>query len=513
MSSRQAQLRLPYGENLQIHLQRHLGLSSHEEISDIRIIRRSIDARQKRQVIYELLQVEYALTGEKLPEYSLENTSTMGTLRRFPKVQNRQVTVVGSGPAGLFCAYALAVAGVRVRLIEQGRQVDERKRDVYEFWRNANLDPMSNVQFGEGGAGTFSDGKLTTRIKSPHRDFVLHLLVSLGASRAILWDAKPHVGTDQLQQVLRRFREQLEMHSVSLHFGEKVVDLRPHGSGVDALTTGQSYYGDALVLAVGNSARDTFERLSRKLQLQSKPLAVGVRIEHPRDLVDRSQYGHWHLNMPAAEYHFSAQCAERGVYTFCMCPGGLVVNASSEVDHIAVNGMSYQSRSAKYSNSALVVTVDQRDFGSTDPLAGLAYQRAIESACYRFSQSYRPPAMTATDFLWGTPQGQLPGSSSSPAPVEANLHHLLPQPVTVALGHGLREFERKMPGFIEHGLLIAPETRTSSPVRIPRERETLSSSVWPQIYPCGEGAGYAGGIVSAAVDGVNTALAILCRWN
>ncbi|MBB5020710.1 NAD(P)/FAD-dependent oxidoreductase [Desulfurispira natronophila] len=510
--NRQIQITIPYGCNLaQAICQQETSLQP-EQISDVRIIKRSIDARQRHKAIREILTLEYALDGEKLHRPTLEDTPTCQQIQRLQtqKPATDPIIIVGAGPAGLLCAYTLSRAGIPVEVIEQGNAVEQRQRDVQTFWQGGELKPQSNVQFGEGGAGTFSDGKLTTRIKSPHRDFILQLLVQSGAPENILWDAKPHVGTDILQKVLQRLRRELVDQGVIFKFGSHFQGLCWHAEAHQAIIDGIARPFNRLVLAVGNSARSTFQQLRKPLQLESKPLAIGVRIEHPRNLIDKRQYGKWHQQMPAAEYQLRTSCAQRGVYSFCMCPGGIVVNASSEPEHVCVNGMSYHNRQSPYSNSAIVVTVDQKDFASSAPLAGMEYQRHIEAACFRASGSYAPPAMGAMDFIQ---QRHATSYATSTAPHAhfCNIAPLLPAPVVQALRLALPVFQQKIPGFIEEGVLIAPETRTSSPVRFPRDPVARHSTVSHRIFPCGEGAGYAGGIVSAAVDGVNTAMAILTQ--
>ncbi|WP_051321617.1 NAD(P)/FAD-dependent oxidoreductase [Chrysiogenes arsenatis] len=503
---------IPYGADVRAALAAELHLAS-ESISDMRLVRRSVDARQKHRGIREVLRVEYALHGDTLAPFSLEHTATGVLLRQSPRCRHR-ILVVGAGPAGLLCADILSQSGAEVTVIDRGESVEKRAVTVHDFWKNGTLNPESNVQFGEGGAGTFSDGKLTTRIKSEHLPYVLGLLVECGAAENIRWDAKPHVGTDVLRTVIATLRERLRARGVKIHFSTRLDDFSANTRGVDVLTSSFRDTFSHVVLALGNSARDTFAMLHRHIYMEAKPLAVGVRIEHPRDFIDSNQYGHCAATMPAAEYSLKGTFGERGVYSFCMCPGGEVVNASSELGHTVVNGMSYSKRNNYFSNSALVVTVPVEEYGATHPLSGIAYQRAIEEKAFRASGDYTPPAMKVVDFL-AKRVGSQHVRASLAVTESIDIRDILPAPLIEPLSAGILQFDRAMPGFTEHGVMIAPETRTSSPVRMPRDPLTGASlgDQGQRIFPCGEGAGYAGGIVSAAVDGVRCALSIIGTIN
>lgn len=501
-------LSIPYGGDVRAALAAELHMAP-ASISDLRLVRRSVDARQKQRGIREVLRVEYALCGDMLAPLLLEHTPTVVLLRQLSHCPQR-VLVVGAGPAGLLCADILSQGGAEVTLIDRGGPVAARAVTVQDFWRNGTLDPESNVQFGEGGAGTFSDGKLTTRIKSEHLPYVLGLLIECGAAENIRWDAKPHLGTDVLRTVIVKLRERLLARGVKILFGTRLEDLATTEHGVSVLTSTFCETFSHVVLAVGNSARDTFAMLHRRIYMEAKPLAVGVRIEHPRELIDRNQYGRGAETMPAAEYSLKGTFGERGVYSFCMCPGGEVVNASSELGHTVVNGMSYSKRQSPFSNSALVVTVPIAEYGTTHPLSGITYQRAIENKAYRASGGYTPPAMKVADFL-AHRVGSQHVKASLAVTESVDFREILPATLLDPLRAGIVQFERSLPGFIEQGVMIAPETRTSSPVRMPRDLITGESlgDQGRRIFPCGEGAGYAGGIVSAAVDGVRCALSLM----
>ena len=431
--------------------------------------------------------------------------------------------IVGTGPAGLFCGYLLAKHGYRPILLERGKCVERRLKDVEKFWQEGILDPASNVQFGEGGAGTFSDGKLNTLVKDKfgRNKEVLRIFVEAGAPEQILYEAKPHIGTDILVSVVRNLREQIIAWGGEVRFGAHVTELLCEGAqikGVVVTSQGASdvIESETIVLAVGHSARDTFEMISdKKIFIEPKPFSVGARIEHTQESVNRSLYGkQWNNpNLPQGEYQLSYRTNGRAVYTFCMCPGGVVVPAASERETVVTNGMSEFARNGANANSALVVSVSPDDFGK-DPLDGVRFVRSIEKKAYSLalgSGKYFAPAATVGSFLNGG--GSLKGASVvptyAPGVVECNFEELFPKYVTDMMRIGLQNFSRKMKCFGDlNAVLTAPETRTSSPVRITRVESMESISI-KGLYPCGEGAGYAGGIMSAAVDGVRCALKII----
>ena len=424
--------------------------------------------------------------------------------------------VVGAGPAGLFAALILARAGAEPVLIERGRPVESRTADVEKMSASGILDPESNVQFGEGGAGAFSDGKLTCGIKSPYLRTVLETFVAHGAPEEILTDSMPHIGTDRLKGVVASIRKEIISLGGTVLFETRLEELllrSSHVEGAVLFHAGErrEYHTDTVLLCIGHSARDTVQALfSQGVRMVQKPFAMGVRIEHPRTFIDRAQYGPFagHPALGAASYKLVCHTPDgRGVYTFCMCPGGHVIAAASQPGGVVVNGMSYHARNAENSNSALLVGVRTEDFGDDHPLAGMVLQRSIEKAAFRASGSYFAPAQRVEDFLSDHASGAF-GSvcpSYRPGVVPADLRAVLPAFITEDLKKGIRAMNTQLSGFaMPDAVLTAPETRSSSPVRLLRnqcgEAETLSG-----LFPVGEGAGYAGGIVSAAIDGIAAA--------
>ncbi|WP_305041191.1 NAD(P)/FAD-dependent oxidoreductase [Geoalkalibacter sp.] len=499
---------------------RLLGVTE-EQILNPRVVRRAVDARQKPRV-RRVFSLEFDLAAGVVESLSgdasrrLEKVAPVEVppLRRLD--QAPPVVVVGMGPAGLFAAWNLARSGVAVTLIERGKPVEERVRDVRRFWQDGVLDAESNVQFGEGGAGTFSDGKLTTRLNHPWIRLVLQALVECGAPEDILVQAKPHVGTDRLRLVLINLRRQLENLGVRLRFQTRLVGLVRQGQKVAGalLADGSRLDCEALVLAPGHSARDTYRMLAAAdVALEAKDFALGVRVEHPAELINSIQYGlPRHPQLPAAEYSLAWNDPQsgRGVYSFCMCPGGEVINSASEARRLVVNGMSSLRRSGSLSNSALVVSVRRQDFPADHVLGGLVLQEQLESAAFvAGGGDYCAPAQNLLSFL-GHGRGSL-RSSCRPGVREADLAALLPEFVTSGLRRALPHFERRMRGFITaEATLVGVETRTSAPLRILRGEDGQSLS-HPGLFPCGEGAGYAGGIMSAALDGLRVAEAIMTK--
>ncbi len=438
-----------------------------------------------------------------------------------------RVAIVGSGPAGTFAALRLSAAGAQVIVLEQGKPVQPRRRDLALLTRG-QLNPTSNYCFGEGGAGTFSDGKLYTRTKDKAavRETLL-VLVHHGADPQIAVESRPHIGSNRLPQILSALREDLIRRGVEYLFEETVSDLLVSAMQPDRLAgvrcaSGREVAADAVVLCVGHSARPMYQILVRRgVALVPKAFAVGVRIEHPQPLIDEIQYGRaaGHPALPAAFYHLTASCAGRGVYSFCMCPGGWVVPSSTEDQGICVNGMSLSRRDSPFANSALVVSVEPTDFGAIlasaggagdDPLAGVAFQRELEQRAFRLGGGgFVSPAQRLDDFLAGRPSSEALPSTYRPHVVPGDLGGLLPDFVSGPLREAIRRFQRTMPGFLTpRAQLVGVETRTSAPVRILRD-ESRQSPTMVGLYPCGEGAGYAGGIVSAAIDGLRTADAII----
>lgn len=481
-------------------------------IKNLRVVRRSIDARKKSR-IRRIYTVEFSCDNESglLRESvceALEEVSAMPGIILPKMTTKHHVLIVGMGPAGLFAAKSLVESGVQVTLVDRGRPVEQRVKDVENFWRHGNLDPVSNVQFGEGGAGTFSDGKLTTRLKHPRRQAVLESLVAFGAPEEILVEARPHVGTDRLRRVIIRFRQYLISKGVDVRFETCLTGLDMQGDKVTGGVLDENHLirCDALILAPGHSARDTYRMLDRNgVRLEPKGFAVGVRAEHPASLINSIQYGKFANQLPAADYalRYNDDDTGRGVYSFCMCPGGEVINAASEQDGLVVNGMSRTSRSGQYSNSALVVSVRPEDWGGTK-LGGLHLQQYWERRAFSMAGShFLAPAQNLMSFC-GLGNGPI-ACSCRPGVVETELREVLPDFVYHGLKRALPHFDRKMRGFVTgEAVLVGVETRTSSPLRITRDDSGASVS-HVGLYPVGEGAGYAGGIMSAALDGLHSA--------
>lgn len=485
------------------------------------IRKRSLDARRKPELYYvysidfEAKHEERILKQLKGKVQKISEQPYSVPVHGKEYLDGRPV-IVGSGPAGLFCAYLLSREGYRPLIVERGAPVRDRKEDVERFWESGLLDPESNVQFGEGGAGTFSDGKLNTLVKDPagRNRFVLETFVRFGAPEDILWEQKPHIGTDILIDVVEAMREEIKRAGGEFLFHSQVTDLIPDEqclviNGTEKIEAG------AAVLAVGHSARDTFRMLyDRGLYMEAKSFAVGVRVEHPQHLIDENMYGRADRGkLPAASYKLTEQLENgRGVYTFCMCPGGYVVNASSEPGGLAVNGMSYHGRAGENANSAVIVTVTPEDFGEDHPLSGIQFQRKLERRAWEAGEG-KVPVQRFEDFCknrksvnTGSIKPNIKGNYSL-----ANVRGIFPEELSGALQQGIERMDRKIHGFADKDVLLSGvESRTSSPVRIRRDEEFRSNIPW--IYPCGEGAGYAGGITSAAMDGLKVAEAIIRKY-
>ncbi len=498
-------------------------------LTDFALVRRSLDARNKRRIHF-VCAVEFLL--DRAPARHAPGLAPIRESRLDPArppelgaaAKGKDVLVIGAGPAGLFAAMALAEAGCRVRLIERGRPVESRMRDIGRLRSRGELDPESNICFGEGGAGTYTDGKLYTRIKHPWTRWVMKRFVEFGADPSILVDAHPHLGTDRLVRIVRNLRHHLRSLGVDYRFETKAARLLvKSGRAVGAVTDrGEELVADAVVLATGHSARDVYAHLAEiGVRLSAKPFAVGVRAEHPQALIDRIQFGKHagHPRLGAAEYRLSHQVrdphlGQRGVYSFCMCPGGLIVPSPTEPDGMAVNGMSNAKRASPWANSGLVVQVTPGDLSLhhrlSGPLAGVAFQQTLERATFAAGGGgFRAPAMRITDFVAGRASGTLAPCRFKPGVTPADLREVLPGWIAGPLAEAIVAFDRKMRGYLtEEANLLGSETRTSSPVRIERDA-SLQCVNLPGLYPVGEGAGYAGGIVSAAVDGLKAAASIL----
>ncbi len=521
------QLKLPVGhtrEQLEQKIRKTLRLGAQQEFS-YEIIRQSLDARKKQEkkfvyTVYVKVRQEQKI----LKKVSNNNiTSTKAKPYRFPasgqEVLKARPVIVGSGPAGLFCAYMLAAHGYCPLILERGEEVHSRQKKVEAFWKTGALDIQSNVQFGEGGAGTFSDGKLNTLVKDPigrNRE-VLRIFTECGAPKEILYQQKPHLGTDALMGIVENMRHKIEDWGGEFRFSSQMTDLAiDQGRIREVIVNDRERISvEALVLAIGHSARDTFQMLyEHDLDLRQKSFAVGVRVEHPQTLINQALYGEEeNEHLGAAAYKLTAKTSSgRGAYTFCMCPGGYVVNASSEEGRLAINGMSYQKRDGKNANSAVIVTVGPEDFPSEHPLAGLEFQRMLEKSAWELAKGC-VPVQLYPDFCRNVASSQL-GELTPCIKGQwqlANVRSIFPDYIGDSISEAMEEFDRKIPGFAGKDVLLSGvESRTSSPVRIQRD-EAMESNI-RGIYPCGEGAGYAGGITSAAMDGLKAAEKLAARY-
>ena len=495
------------------------------KLQGIELLKRSLDAR-KTPLMYNYQLGVFADGEEKIVKKLKNKDVSLGKLikYRFPNMGEEPLTkrpvIIGAGPAGLFCAYMLAKAGFSPILLERGEAVEERQKKVDHFWETGELDTQSNVQFGEGGAGTFSDGKLNTLVKDNHgrSRYVLKTFVEFGAEDDILYESKPHIGTDILIDVVRNMRNEIINLGGEIRFNSQVTDLRMEAGEISALQVNEQdwFETSAAVLAIGHSARDTFQMLlERNVPMRSKAFAVGVRMEHPQSLINENQYGlNYPDSLPAAAYKLTRKVADdRGVYSFCMCPGGYVVNASSEEGMTAVNGMSYHARAGENANSAMIISVRPEDFGSDDALAGVEFQRKLEKAAYREGKG-KIPVQLFGDFCKNRVSEQLGEIKPNTKGTWffGNVRSIFPENLSAGLEEGIKGCEKLIPGFArEDALLLGVESRTSSPVRIERDNDTFESAIGG-LYPCGEGAGYAGGIMSAAMDGIKVAEAIALKF-
>lgn len=532
------QLRLPVEHSKEDLIRKVKKILCCEQISEISIVRRSVDARKKPELYYNYI-LDITVQNQQAVYRRCDKRRVVVQQEmkyRFP-VENYQglerPVIIGAGPAGLFCGLMLSRAGFKPILLERGKMVSERMKDVKRFWDTGILNPESNVQFGEGGAGTFSDGKLNTLVKDKYgrgRE-VLKRFVEAGAPEEILYDHKPHIGTDILQAVVTNLRHEIEKAGGEIRFQAKVTDFQiRNGKLYGVIINGEEELKSSyVILAPGHSARDTMEVLhERHLVLEAKPFAVGMRVEHPQELINLSQYGSKSNSiLGSAPYKVTAQASDgRGVYSFCMCPGGYVVNASSEKGHLAVNGMSYSGRDGQNANSAIIVSVTPEDYGSDHPLAGIAFQRQLEEKAYQLAggkipveryEDYKRAVLTkeseSKDLSEQEDTTDIPIIQENFAPsvkgdwAYAPVHEILPEEISQAFVEGMEQFGKAIKGFCNGKIFVEGlESRTSSPVRIVRD-ENLQSSV-KGLYPCGEGAGYAGGIMSAAMDGIRIAEAV-----
>ncbi len=485
------------------------------EISDIVLLKKSLDARDKGSIFF-VYQVAVKVKNEEnfvssgIEKYSMP-IMELEKLLKDVKYSGSRPVVVGTGPCGLFAALSLAILGAKPVVLERGKAVEERIKDVREFSIAKKLNVESNIQFGEGGAGTFSDGKLNTGINNQYIPVVLKEFVESGADEEIMYSSKPHIGTDKLVDVVRNMRKKIIELGGEIHYNTKLTDIKVNnGAVVSAITDKGEFPCEKIYLAIGHSARDTFEMLYGKaLIMESKTFSMGVRIEHNQNEINFAQYGKSSRYLPPADYKMAAHFEDkRSLYTFCMCPGGYVVNASSEEGGITVNGMSEFARRGNNANSALLVNVSEKDWNSDNPLAGVEYQRKFERLCYKISNSYLPPVQLFGDLLKNRVSQKIGGVAPSVGTgyVFGDLRSCLPNFVVESVILGVKKMANRLKGFDAYdSVLTGIEARSSSPIRLVRDEKYCSNIIG--LYPLGEGAGYAGGIMSASVDGIKGVLA------
>ncbi len=482
-----------------------------------RVVKRSVDARQRELRVHLTV-----LTDDKGDPIAKDAPIPLYDPPVFQDVHNakRSVIIIGAGPAGLFAALTLLEHGIKPIIYERGKDVSERKKDIALLNRNEGLNPESNYCFGEGGAGTFSDGKLFSRSKKRgNMQRVMELFHYFGASDTVLYEAHAHIGSDKLPGIIKRMRECIIEHGGEIHFGCRVDSLRDFRFEISDLR-----FKTPVILAIGHSAHDTYRMLAEEgIALETKGFAMGVRIEHPQALINKLMYKGLTSNpsrkgkecnlidfVGNASYSMVTQVEGRGVYSFCMCPGGHIVPAGSSADSCVVNGMSASHRNSPYANSGMVVQINPEDIAGDDPLRGLAFQETLERMAYEHGKAPNmAPCQRMKDFVEGKESKSLPSCSYLPGVVASRLDQWLPAHIGKRLQQGFKDFDRKYPGFLTNeAVILGVESRSSSAVRIPRDPETLQSVNTPGLYPCGEGAGYAGGITSSALDGINAALKI-----
>lgn len=491
-----------------------------DELVFFEIRKKSLDARKKTKIAYHY-KIDFSTTrDESLLATFSDLTQIAPPLKLDPladlagrrlKFRHKPV-IIGSGPSGIFSALILAQAEQPVVLVERGEPVEKRLKTVGKLKRGVDFDPESNFCFGEGGAGTFSDGKLTCGRNHPLVQFIFEKLVEFGAPASICYDAHPHIGTDYLMRIAKNMRSFLEKNGSTYLFQESFTGFVDGGSDARykvQLASGKELYTDHLVLAIGHSARDTYQKLlDLGLAMQPKPFAIGARFEHRQEDIDRIQFGSCQL-LPAAEYKLTAQVGDRGVWTFCMCPGGHLLPTSAQHGHLAINGMSYHARNSGFANAAVVVNVRREDFYKDHPLDGMRFQEELEKRAFKAGGSnYHAPAQRLVDFLKGKESSGELASTYLPGVAGARMDKLLPDFVVDSLKFALYEYEKKMPGYLKKtALVVGLESKTSSPVCFVRDKN-LQSVSHPGLFPAGEGAGFAGGIVSAALDGVRVGQAL-----
>ena len=482
-------------------------------IDSIKINKQSIDARHKPDIFY-IYEIDVDINDKKYLKYdNIEeiNEEEYKIPNLNKTLQNRPI-IIGFGPAGLFCSYILAKAGLNPIVFERGKQIEERVKDVEEFWNNNKLNTNSNIQFGEGGAGTFSDGKLNTMIKEKLRQrFVFKTFVEFGASEEILYLNKPHIGTDLLRNIIINIRNEIIKLGGEINYNSTLTGINTENNQIKSIIINNKdeYITDNLVLAIGHSARDTFKMLNNYLEMVPKPFAVGIRVQHKQEMINKNQYGDSYKYLKPADYKLTYQTKDgRGVYSFCMCPGGFVVNSSSEVNRLCINGMSNHNRDEKNANSAIVVTVSPSDYGS-NIFDGMRFQEDLENKAYIEGKGlipislYKDYKLNKISTSFGETKPIFKGDYTF-----SNINNIFPDYINNSLKEAMEDFNKKIHGFSSDDTIIAAvEARTSSPIRILRNEEFISNI--SGIYPCGEGAGYAGGITSASIDGIKVAECII----
>ncbi|MBA2404155.1 MAG: FAD-dependent oxidoreductase [Bdellovibrionales bacterium] len=510
--SKKYQFQLPFNVGPDSYIKKN-----YPEVRDYRIISKSLDARgapRGKSPVY-LYIIDALITKDD--QYAKSESSP-----KFQPLKNKPI-IIGAGPGGLFCAVRLAEHGIPSVILERGDSANKRMLHIAKFWRYGQLDPETNVCYGEGGAGLFSDGKLITRIKSELVSYVMEKFVMFGAPADTAYVSNPHLGSNKIRAIINQISDWLKKENCDIRHNAKVIELlTENGKAIGVkLENGEKLFSDHIIMATGHSAQDLYQHLvDLKVAMKPKDFAVGVRVEHPRRYIDTLQHGKFSAapEIGSARYRLSYhdKWTDHGVYSFCMCPGGYVLSSGTEANGIVVNGMSNYARNSPWSNAALVVSVKaETDLKDKDLMAGLRFQHEIEQKAYALSKKHATgrelPAMTIKEFMTGKLTDKpLPVTSSPSGVFKADIREIFPDFIIQHLKKGLEEFNRDLPGFIyEEGLLIAPETRTSAPLTILRDKETMVSVSHQGLYPCGEGAGYAGGITSAAVDGVKIANSIL----
>jgi uncharacterized FAD-dependent dehydrogenase len=500
---------IPAQEEQNIRLQIKKKISTND-FNVVEMVRKSIDARQKRNLVFN-----YTILIETSAKLFISNEISEWKTP-LPHVtphiffNEPHPFIIGAGPAGLFAALELVEKGYSPYLFEMGDEIDKRAQKVNHFWRTGELDEKSNVQFGEGGAGTFSDGKLTARNRDFYSSKVFDYLIRFGAPTAIRYEALPHLGTDGVREIILNIRNYLIEKGCKFHFRHQLENLEIRNEKIVNITiNGLQYQPEAVFLALGNSSRSTFSMLEKKIHLEAKPFAVGFRIEHPQSFINDAIWGkNQNIELLGnASYRLTHKHNERGIYSFCMCPGGFVIAASSSAGEVVTNGMSLSARNHVFANSAIVATVDKRDFGN-QTLGGMNFQKKIETKAFRQENPYAAPIQSALHFAKNHVESKVIENSYRPHIFAANLEDFFPSEISASLKQGLLTFDKKIPGFIKNGVLIAPETRTSSPVRIVRHPTLFHAINVTNLFPIGEGSGYAGGIISSAADGVKAASVI-----